>query len=83
MIQYQEIENSIIEIIAQITNNIEVDATTTQIDCPGWDSLGFLVIISEVESQFSITVGVDFFDQMDSVKNISNYVYSEILKKGI
>jgi acyl carrier protein len=83
MTLYEEIENSIIEIIAQITNNIKVDANTTQIDCPGWDSLGFLVIISEVESKFSVNVGVDFFDQMNSVKNISNFVYSEILKKGI
>jgi acyl carrier protein len=79
--QFKEIQIEVIKIVASVTKNSTVDENSNQINCSGWDSLGYLVIIAEIESNFKVSIGADFFDKMNSIKNISNFLYDKLIRK--
>lgn len=43
-------------------------------DIPGWDSLGHMNLVVELESRFGITLGIDDIAMLDSVKAVRELV---------
>jgi len=79
--QFKEIQNQVIQIVSNVTKNSNVDENTSQSNCSGWDSLGYLVIIAEIEFHFKVSIDTDTFDKMNSIKNISNFLYETLGRK--
>ena len=46
-------------------------------DIPGWDSLGHMNLVVELESRFGISLGIDDIAMIDSVKAVRELVARE------
>lgn len=60
----------ILEVIeAEDNSNITID--TSLEDCPEWDSIGALSVISEVDDEFGVIISAD---QMESCKTFADII---------
>ena len=81
------------ELIDMTTINIEVNKiiyTTFNIDTsevndqlkyssiPNWDSFGHIQLIMSLEDRFKVTIHDDYLEQLTSVKNIKEFIFSKL-----
>lgn len=71
------------EIIAQVNQilisvlnheNFEISETLSATDVDGWDSLSHMIIISEVEKQFSITFKLKELNKMKNMGDMLDLI---------
>ncbi len=75
------------EIIAQVQQilktalnheNFEMSETLSAADVDGWDSLSHMIIISEVEKQFSITFKLKELNKMKNMGDMLDLIASKL-----
>ena len=75
------------EIIAQVNQilksvlnheNFEISETLSATDVDGWDSLSHMIIISEVEKQFSITFKLKELNKMKNMGDMLDLISSKL-----
>ena len=75
------------EIIAQVKQilktalnheNFEMSETLSAADVDGWDSLSHMIIISEVEKQFSITFKLKELNKMKNMGDMLDLIASKL-----
>lgn len=75
------------EIIAQVKQilktalnheNFEMNETLSAADVDGWDSLSHMIIISEVEKQFSITFKLKELNKMKNMGDMLDLIASKL-----
>jgi acyl carrier protein len=75
------------EIIAQVKQilktalnheNFEMSETLSATDVDGWDSLSHMIIISEVEKQFSITFKLKELNKMKNMGDMLDLIASKL-----
>lgn len=74
------IEERVIRIVSNACSNNEITSQSTQSNTEDWDSLAYLVVISEVEREFSFTVDEIAFDKFTSVSSIVKVIERNLLK---
>ena len=76
--------NEIIARVKQILNtalnheNFEMSETLSATDVDGWDSLSHMIIISEVEKQFSITFKLKELNKMKNMGDMLDLIASKL-----
>jgi len=58
------------------TTESEISAETQREDIEGWDSMGVLTLMAELDDRFSITLSQDDLESIDSINDLL-----EVLKK--
>lgn len=59
-------------------NNFDLKAESQFEEVPGWDSLGHMALISALEDEFDIELGIEEIIGVDTVKKIQNLVNSKV-----
>jgi len=49
-------------------------------DVPGWDSIGHMNLVTELESQFGVTLDMDEIVAMDSVRAVRDVIARKQMK---
>jgi acyl carrier protein len=65
--------NAILSEIFKIEES-EIDDKLTQTDVPEWDSMNYIVFISELEKHFGITFSMDEVINVGSIGDLRNLV---------
>lgn len=63
-------EEKVLNILKNVFDLENVDATCSQKTCEKWDSMGQLNLIVELESEFGVTFEPEEMEQMKSVSDI-------------
>jgi acyl carrier protein len=58
----------------RLDDNFALEDQMTFDDVPGWDSVGHMNLVSELESQFGISLDMDEIVALDSVKSVRELV---------
>ena len=71
-----EAKKRLIEVIATVlevdSESITMDTTPNQVE--GWDSLGHVNVVSEVESAFDIVIPIEEVAEISSVRDFLRYM---------
>jgi acyl carrier protein len=70
-------ENRVIEIVGSALN-VKVDINSSQDNTKGWDSLSYLLIMTEIEREFPGVISDAGFQGFGSVKSIIHSIESNI-----
>lgn len=63
-------EEKVLEILKNVLELDNVDATCSQENCEKWDSMAQLNIVVELESEFGVSFEPEQISEMKSVKDI-------------
>ncbi|GAB6037211.1 hypothetical protein JCM15519_17700 [Fundidesulfovibrio butyratiphilus] len=61
-----------------IAATVPLDDSMTFADVPGWDSLGFLNLLAEIEKTYSITLDIEETASVDSLGKLREIVERKI-----
>jgi|TARA_Y100000768_G_C23429578_1_gene429876 Acyl carrier protein len=62
--------NKLIKNIKLITNNKDIDESSTQENTLGWDSLAYMSIVAMVEKEFEVEISFNNIKKFNSIKSI-------------
>tara|TARA_B110001454_G_C12572931_1_gene372698 strand:- start:104 stop:343 length:240 start_codon:yes stop_codon:yes gene_type:complete len=71
---YEELTQSIIRIVKNITRYSEVNRDSSTQSLSQWDSLAYMSILSEVELKYEVEVTEENINDFDSIESIVNIV---------
>jgi len=60
--------------VFQLDDSFVLDAAMSYDDVPGWDSVGHMNLVNELESHFGIVLEIDEIVELDSVKAVEELV---------
>ena len=72
-------EEKILEILRQVLDIEDLDATCSQTTCEAWDSLHHLNLVVELEDAFDVTFEPEEIAVMKSVEDIKNLLAAKKL----
>lgn len=72
-------EEKILEILRQVLDIEDLDATCSQTTCEAWDSLHHLNLVVELEDAFDVTFEPEEIAVMKSVEDIKNLLATKKL----
>jgi acyl carrier protein len=72
-------EEKILEILRQVLDIEDLDATCSQTTCEAWDSLHHLNLVVEMEDAFDVTFEPEEIAVMKSVEDIKNLLAAKKL----
>lgn len=70
----QQEKTKIIDIIKNVLNRDDISESSNQDIHEEWDSMSYLSIVMEIESEFGISVNENNINNFDSVENIYNEI---------
>jgi acyl carrier protein len=71
-----DMENKVLEILKNVLEDNNIDATCTQENCEKWDSMAQLNISVELEDAFDIILEPEHIAEMRSVADICRIISS-------
>ncbi len=61
--------------------SIEIDASSTALDVPGWDSLSHTLLMLEMESAFGVQLDLEWVAQCENVGQLMAHVEAQMLRR--
>ena len=74
MTDTEKLTQNIIDIVKNVTNCNNVDISSSRNNLHQWDSMAYMVIISEVELKYKISITQYNIEQFHSIESIVNLI---------
>ena len=76
-------EDKILEILKDVFNLETVDVTCSKETCENWDSIGLLNLVTELETEFDISIEPEEIGKMKSFTDIVGIVNAKLHSRDI
>ena len=70
----KSIEQKVIEVVKEVTRELNIDLNSTDQNVTDWDSMAYLLIASKIEEFFGVEVSIDNIEKFNSVRSIINLI---------
>ena len=74
MTDTEKLKKNIVDIVKDVTNCNNVDASSSRNNLPQWDSMAYMAIISKLELRYKILITQNNIEQFHSIESIVNLI---------